>query len=182
MRARCVHLRPPLTRLDGQLSGGRGPRARLAPGSPLAFPAPSARPPRLPDPPPAPRHMLKARMPRGTRCGFPTAAPAVGRPAALPGLGQPGARGGGGGRGPWTGQERSFLLQSCSEWGRGTTGWKVKKYFLKHFALCKKELSALPQTCCAFLRPLPQIVGFSPTILCGQSLGTFVCYLQRVSR
>lgn len=51
-------------------------------------------------------------------------------------------------------------------------------------AVCplQKELSALPQTCCAFLRPLPQIVGFSPAVLCGQSLGTFVCYLQRASR
>lgn len=139
VRARCVHLRPPLTRLDGQLSGGRGPGARLAPGSPLAFPGPSVRPPRLPDPPPAPRRTLEGQMPRGTRCRFPTAAPVVGRPAALPGLGQPGGAGGGGGRGPWTGQQRSLPLQSCSKWGRGTSGWKVKKYCLKQLALCRKR-------------------------------------------
>lgn len=168
VRARCVHLRPPLTRLDGQLSGGRGPGARLAPGSPLAFSGPSVRPPRLPDPPPAPRRTLEGQMPRGTRCRFPTAAPVVERPAALPGLGQPG------GAGLWWWQgalDRSAAFPSLAKLlqvGMWNQWMESQEILFKAACPLQKALRALPQTCCAFLRPLPQIVGFSLTVLCGQ--------------
>ena len=110
------------------------------------------------------------RVPDGCSCGGEARSPAWARIAW--------SAGGGGGRGPWTGQELAKLLRV------GTWNHWMESQEILFKAVCplQKELSALPQTCCAFLRPLPQIVGFSPAVLCGQSLGTFVCYLWRASR
>lgn len=130
----------------------RAHRARLDLGISSRLPRPSARPPRLPDPPPAPRHMLEARMPRGRVTGSRRLLLRWGGPQPCLGSDSLVARAVLAVQG--LGRVRSVPFP-CKAAPSGDMGHWMESQEILFKAVCplQKELSALPQTCCAFAPP-----------------------------